>query len=103
MRGHTRHQDRRRSDRFRARLEICQSTAFKKTIASLVFACVIADSFIILKYFIYEALILGLGVGAAGAIVGNIGQGVGGIIVACVVPLALTRSREITDTLSKHN
>ena len=83
--------------------KICQSAAFKKIIVSLIFSGVIAEAFMILGYFVYEALFLGLGLGAAGAIVGNIGQGVVGIIVACVVTPALTRSREITDMLSKLN
>ncbi|MBQ2833036.1 MAG: ECF transporter S component [Clostridia bacterium] len=83
--------------------KICRSTTFKKIIASLIISGVVAEAFMILGYFIYEATFLGLGLGAAGAIVGNIGQGVVGVIVACVVTPAMTRSREITDMLSKLN
>lgn len=83
--------------------KICLSTTFKKIIASLIISGVVAEAFMILGYFIYEAAFLGLGLGAASAIIGNIGQGVVGVIVACVATPTLTRSREITEMLSKLN
>ena len=42
-----------------------------------------------------------MGLGAAGAIVGNIGQGVVGVIVACVVAPVLMRSREVTELMNR--
>ena len=55
----------------------------------------------ILGYFAYEAICLGIGIGAAGAIPGNIGQGVVGVIIAVVLTPILTRSRELNNLMEK--
>ena len=67
----------------------------------MIAAGILAEAFMVLGYFTYEAIILGMGLGAAGAIVGNIGQGVVGVIVACVVAPVLMRSREVTELMNR--
>lgn len=62
---------------------------------------ILAEAFMILGYFAYEGIFLGLGMGAAGAVVGNLGQGIVGVIVACVVAPILAHSREITEMMNK--
>ena len=67
----------------------------KKAFVSLIIAGVAAEAFMVLGYFFYEAVLLGVGPGAAGGIVGNIGQGVVGIIIAGIIVPVLRRSDEI--------
>lgn len=55
----------------------------------------------ILGYFAYEPICLGIGIGAAGAIPGNIDQGVVGVIIAVVLTPILTRSRELNNLMEK--
>lgn len=64
-------------------------------------ASVAAEAFMVLGYFVYEAVFMGAGIGAAGAIVGNIGQGVVGAIVGCVLTPILKRSPEITELMDR--
>ena len=72
-----------------------------KMLLAMAVSGIIAEAFMILGYFAYEAIFLGLGMGAAGAIIGNLGQGIVGVLAACVVAPVLTRSHEITDMLNK--
>ena len=72
-----------------------------KMLISMAVSGVIAEAFMILGYFAYEAVFLGLDTGAAGAIIGNLGQGAVGAIVACVVAPVLARSHEITDMTNR--
>ena len=67
----------------------------KKAFVSLIIAGVAAEAFMVLGYFFYESVLLGVGLGAAGGIVGNIGQGVVGVIISCLVAPVLRRSDEI--------
>lgn len=67
----------------------------KKAFVSLVIAGVAAEAFMVLGYFFYESVLLGVGLGAAGGIAGNIGQGVVGVIISCLVAPVLRRSDEI--------
>lgn len=83
--------------------KITKSAAPKKVFLSMIVSGIIAEAFMILGYFVYEAVFLGLGLGATGAIIGNIGQGIVGVIVGCVVTPALARSREVTEMLNKLN
>ena len=55
-------------------------------------ACIAAEAFMVLGYFFYEAVLLGVGMGAAGGIIGNIGQGAAGSIIACVAAPVFRRS-----------
>lgn len=72
-----------------------------KLMPSMLFSGVLAEIFMILGYFCYEAVFLGLGMSAAGAIAGNLGQGVVGVLVACMVAPVLARSHEVTEMMSK--
>ena len=72
-----------------------------KALAAMIAAAIAAEAFMVLGYFFYEAVCLGIGTGAAAAIIGNIGQGVVGIIVACVVTPPLSRSSEVRELMDK--
>ena len=71
------------------------------SIVTMIIAGVLAEAFMVLGYFVYEAVFMGIGLGALGAIPGNIGQGVTGVVVACVVAPALTRSHEVMELMNK--
>ena len=73
----------------------------RKAILSMLTASILAEAFMVLGYFIYEAVFLGIGTGAVGAIVGNIGQGFVGVLVACIVTPALNRSPEVRELMEK--
>lgn len=71
-----------------------------KKVVAMAFSGVLAEAFMILGYFVYEAAILGLGLSAAGAVAGNLGQGIVGVIVSCAVSPILFRSHEITEMMN---
>ena len=73
----------------------------KSALASMIVAGILAESFMVLGYFFYESVLMGVGIAAAGAIPGNIGQGVVGVIIGCVVAPVLTRSEEIRELMEK--
>ena len=72
-----------------------------RMLAVMLAAGILAEIFMILGYFFYEAVILGFGLGAAGAIIGNIGQGVVGVIISCIVSPLLRKSSDINELLNK--
>ncbi len=61
-----------------------KSAAKKNTVTALI-ASVIGEVIMVGGYFLAEALILGLGLGAAAGILGNVFQGVMGIIAAMIL------------------
>lgn len=71
------------------------------SLAAMIVAGVIAETFMVFCYFFYEAVLLGVGIGAVGGILGNVGQGVVGVIVACVVTPVLNRSAEVRELMDK--
>ena len=71
------------------------------TMAVTAAASIAAEAFMVLGYFLYEAVVLGAGFGAAGALIGNVGQGVVGAIIACAVTPALIRSEELREWMEK--
>ena len=73
----------------------------KSALIAMIFAGILAEAFMILGYFFYEAVLMGVGIAAAGGIPGNIGQGVVGVIVACIVSPVLTRSGEVRELMEK--
>ena len=73
----------------------------KKAVAVMLVASILTEIFMILSYFAYEAVCLGIGMGAVGAIPGNVGQGVVGVIIAVVLTPILTRSRELNNMMEK--
>lgn len=71
------------------------------SLAAMIVGAILAEAFMVLGYFFYEAVCLGIGMGAAGGIIGNIGQGVVGAILGCVLAPILTRSREVREMMDK--
>lgn len=61
----------------------------------------LAEMLMVLGYFFYEAVILGMGMAAAAGIVGNVVQGAVGVAVACVITPMLMRSGEVTELADK--
>lgn len=64
-------------------------------------AGVCAESFMVLGYFFYEAVILGIGAGAAGAILGNVGQGIVGVVIALLVAPVLLKNDELKNLMNR--
>ena len=73
----------------------------RQMLAAMIAAGVLAEAFMVLGYFAYEAIVLGMGLGAAGALVGNLGQGVVGVIIACVAAPVLMRSHEVMEWMNR--
>lgn len=73
----------------------------KGALISMIVAGILAEAFMVLGYFFYEAVLMGVGIAAAGGILGNIGQGIVGVIVACIVSPVLTRSGEVRELMEK--
>lgn len=73
----------------------------KASFVSMIVAGAAAEAFMILGYFFYEAVIMGVGIGAAAGILGNVGQGVVGIIVGCAVAPVLLRSDEVRSMMKR--
>ena len=73
----------------------------RKAFAVQLASAVAAEVFMVLGYFFYEAVILGGGIGAAGGILGNVGQGAVGVVVAMVLTPILSRSREVMEMMDK--
>ena len=65
----------------------------RKAICAMIFSGIASEVFMVIAYFGYEAVIMGTGLGAAAGIPGNIGQGICGIIVSCILTPALSRIR----------
>ena len=72
-----------------------------RMIPAMIISGVLAEIFMILGYFFYEGVVMGMGMGAAAGIPGNIGQGAVGVIIACVVSPVLARSKEVMELLNK--
>lgn len=70
-------------------------------LATMIIAGVLAEAFMILGYFFYEGVLMGMGMAAAGGILGNIGQGAVGVIVACIVSPVLAGSEEVRELMEK--
>ena len=72
-----------------------------RALVVMIISGILAEAFMILGYFFYEAVILGMGAAAAAGIVGNAGQGVVGVLVACIVAPVLSRSKELRELMDK--
>ena len=55
----------------------------------------------VLGYFFYEAVLLGIGIGAAGGILGNVVQGIAGVIIGCVLAPILSRSSGVMELMDR--
>lgn len=62
---------------------------------------IVSEAIMVLCYFGYEAVILKYGMGAAGSILGNVGQGVVGLIAAAVLCTAVQSAIKRSKTLSE--
>lgn len=71
----------------------------KDSLPMMIVAGVIAECIMVLGYFFYEAVFLGYGVGAAASILANVGQGVAGILVACLITPLLERNNEVSSLM----
>ena len=67
----------------------------------MVIAGVVAECAMVLGYFAYEALILSYGMGAAGSLLGNVGQGIVGVVISCTVTPLLMRNTEVKNMMAK--
>lgn len=67
----------------------------------MIIAGVAAECAMVLGYFAYEALVLSFGMGAAGSILGNIGQGAVGVVVSCAVTPLLMKNAEVKSMMAK--
>ena len=75
--------------------------SLRAALPGIIVAGILAETFMVLGYFFYEAVLLGYGAAAAGGIAGNIAQGVVGVAVACVVTPVLMRSEELSALMKK--
>lgn len=73
-----------------------------KPLLSMLVAAITAEVWMVAGYFFYEAVILGMGMAAAAGIIGNVGQGVVSVAVACVLAPALLKSSEIREMLNRN-
>ena len=80
---------------------LCKGKNTHTMLAGMIVSGILAEIFMVLGYFLYEALILGYGLGAAGAIIGNIGQGMVGIILGCIVAPILRKSPEDSELMNR--
>ena len=73
----------------------CAAVIYKKNKSTImcIVASIIGEVIMVLGYFAYEALFLGLGIGASGAIPFNVLQGVAGVIVAFVLMKVFTKTK----------
>lgn len=55
------------------------------TVLARIAACLVGEIVMVLGYFAYEAVLLGYGIGATGAILGNVMQGVAGVMGAVLL------------------
>lgn len=54
---------------------------------------ILAEAVMVFGYFVYEATILGYGIGALGSVLSNIIQGVGGVVIAVLVMELIKNNR----------
>lgn len=73
----------------------------KKMLLPMLLSGVVAEIYMVIGYFVFEALLLGYGLGAAAAIMGNVGQGVMGVVIACVAGPLLLRNTEVRNLLNR--
>lgn len=72
-----------------------------RRIAAMAVSGIIAEIFMVLGYFLYEYALLGLGAAAAGGLIGNMGQGIAGVVISCAIAPVLIRSPEIRELMRR--
>lgn len=70
-----------------------------KGLPVMVFAGLLSECWMVLGYFLYESILLGVGMAAIGGVVGNIGQGAVGVVLSSAVTPLLLRSKVLRDLL----
>ena len=73
--------------------------AMKESKASYVISAVVSEVIMVAGYFVYEALALQLGMGAAAGVLANVGQGAVGLVIALVL-MALLKGSKALDKLA---
>ena len=73
-----------------------------KNILNVLFAGFIAEVIMVVGYFVFEALVMGYGLAAAGAILGNAIQGVAGIAIATLL-MPIIKRINIAPLRDKHS
>ena len=72
-----------------------------RAFAAQLLAGAAAEALMALGYFFYEGALLGVGIGAAGGIAANVGQGLVGIAIASALTPILSRSREVDELMER--
>lgn len=73
----------------------------KALLPAMALGGVAAEIWMVAGYFAFEALFLGYGMGAAGSVMGNVGQGIVGIVVGCMVAPVLRKNNEVRNLMNK--
>lgn len=81
--------------------KISRAQQGKREFYGMVGGALIAEVMMIAGYFVFEAVFLGYGMGAAGSILGNAGQGIVGAVVGCIVAPVLRKNNEVTSLMNK--
>ena len=79
---------------------VTKALSQKNSFVSKIVGGIAAEAVMVLGYFGYEAVILKYGIGAAGSILGNVGQGVVGLIAATVLCTTLNAAIKKSKSLS---
>lgn len=79
---------------------VTKALSQKNSFVSKIVGGIAAEAVMVLGYFGYEAVILKYGIGAAGSILGNVGQGVVGLIAATVLCTTLNAAIKRSKALS---
>lgn len=72
---------------------ICRRGMKGKVTLARLLSCLAGECVMVLGYFVYESLVLGLGAGAAANILANMGQGAVGIAVAMAVSALIIKKK----------
>ncbi|MBQ4639473.1 MAG: ECF transporter S component [Clostridia bacterium] len=80
---------------------MCRKKNGKVSLPGMIAAGVCAEIVMVLGYFVYEAVVLGIGAGASAGIPGNLGQGAVGILVACITAPLLLKNEELKNIMKK--
>lgn len=73
----------------------------RHALIAMLISGLLAEMLMVLGYFFYEAMILGMGMAAAAGIVGNVVQGGVGVAAACIITPILMRSGEVVEMMEK--
>ena len=74
-------------------LRVCRKRSFPVTVSS-VLGGIAAEAIMIGGYFVYDGLILGVGLAAAASVPGNIVQGIAGCVISAVLYSVLAKKKK---------